>query len=413
MVYTCKPKKVSIYINTKRKTPAQIKAETGCTALINGGLYTMSSFTPVCHLKADGKVLAKDPYKYWGFGWDTNELHMVSEYKAYQNYICCVCLVRDGKAEPLYYDSALGGLRPRTAIGVFEDGRVWMYADKATKTPGGLQNLALQAGVKHAIMLDGGGSTQGIAPTETVESSRIVHNYICVWDEEETPVNKNSRVLKTKGNEITSRFGKRTITYTSGPAKGQTVTKQHNGIDIVGTGSTLDDIVAHSAGTVQAAGFDSGCGYYVNILTDSGALMVYYHMAKGSLRVKTGDKVKQGQSLGYMGATGNVTGAHLHFGIKVNGEWIDPEPYINADYRGGKGDRATVKIELPVLQKGDTGDAVRSWQQFLVANGYDPKGIDSKFGSGCKAATIAYQKDRGLTPDGKVGPEVYGSMFPV
>lgn len=149
-------------------------------------------------------------------------------------------------------------------------------------------------------------------------------------------MNNNSRVLQVKGNKITSPFGNRTITYTSGPAKGTTVTKNHNGIDIVGAGSTLDYIVAHSAGTVQAAGFDSACGYYANILTASGAVMVYYHMKKGSLKVKTGDKVKQGQVLGYMGATGNVTGAHLHFGIKVDGKWIDPAPYINADYTTGK-----------------------------------------------------------------------------
>ena len=57
MVYTCKPKKVSIYVNTGRKTTSQIKAETGCTALINGGLYEMSTFKPVYHLKVDGKVL--------------------------------------------------------------------------------------------------------------------------------------------------------------------------------------------------------------------------------------------------------------------------------------------------------------------------------------------------------------------
>lgn len=142
----------------------------------------------------------------------------------------------------------------------------------------------------------------------------------------------NSRVLKTRGNKITSRFGKRTITYTSGPSAGKTVTKNHNGIDIVGTGSTLDYIVAHSAGTVRSAGYDATCGYYVLIKTADNVEMAYYHMQKGTLKVKTGDKVTQGQVLGYMGATGNVTGAHLHFGIKVNGSWINPEPYINADY---------------------------------------------------------------------------------
>lgn len=187
MIYICKPKKISIYINTQKKSTAQIKAETGCTALINGGLFNMSTFEPVCHLKADGKVLAKDPYKYWGLGWNTNELYMVNEYKDYANYIACVSLIRDWKAESLIYSSDLGGYRPRTALGVFEDGRVWLYAETSpARTPESLQKYALQAGVKHCIMLDGGGSTQGASPTETTNAGRKVHNYICVWDEEPT-----------------------------------------------------------------------------------------------------------------------------------------------------------------------------------------------------------------------------------
>lgn len=192
MIYTCKPEKVKIYINTGHKTTAQIKAETGCTALINGGLYDMGKFKPVCHLKADGQILAQDQYKYWGFAWNKNELVLTQNYSRYQNYICCVCLVRDGQAEPLIYGDDLGGYRPRTALGVFEDGTIWLYADTANKwTPEQLQRFALKQGLKHAIMLDGGGSTQGAAPGDTINASRIVHNYICVWSSEavETPQN--------------------------------------------------------------------------------------------------------------------------------------------------------------------------------------------------------------------------------
>lgn len=141
-----------------------------------------------------------------------------------------------------------------------------------------------------------------------------------------------SRLLETYDNEITSRFGPRTVHYTSGPSKGQTVTKNHNGIDIIGAGGRVDNIVAHTAGVVRNAGYDSATGYYVQIQTDGGALMVYYHLQTGSLLVHTGQRVEQGQVLGRMGATGNVTGIHLHFGIKVGGKWIDPEPYINADF---------------------------------------------------------------------------------
>lgn len=184
MIYTCKPKKVAIYVNSGRKTTAQIQAETGCTALINGGLFDMSKFKPVCHLKVDGQVLAKDQYKYWGFAWDTKDLALTDDYTSYRNYIACVCMVRDGKAETMYYNADMGGSRPRTAIGVYEDGRVWLYAETAAKTPEQLREIALNAGVKYAIMLDGGGSTQGISPSGTVKSSRIVHNYICVWSDD-------------------------------------------------------------------------------------------------------------------------------------------------------------------------------------------------------------------------------------
>ena len=219
----------------------------------------------------------------------------------------------------------------------------------------------------------------------------------------------NSRVLKTKGDKVTSPFGNRTITYTSGPAKGQTVTRNHNGIDIVGTGSTLDYIVAHSAGTVQNAGYDSAVGYYAQIKCGD-ALMVYYHMAEGSLRVKNGDKVAQGQVLGYMGATGNVTGAHLHFGIKVNGSWIDPAPYINADYPGAKGG-LTVNVTLPVLQSGAKGESVKALQILLNGFGCDCGTPDGSFGPKTLAAVKQFQTKNKLSVDGSVGQATWTALL--
>lgn len=186
MTFSCKPARLAIYVNTARKTAAQIKQETGCTALINGGLFDMSTFYPVCHLKVDQKVLAADKYTYWGYGWDADDVvpALVSEYSQFDNYIACVCMVRNAKAEPLYYSAAMGGARPRTAFGTFADGRVWLYADDANLTPEQLQTLAIKTGVQDAIMLDGGGSTQGILPGETVSSTRRVHNFLLVWEEE-------------------------------------------------------------------------------------------------------------------------------------------------------------------------------------------------------------------------------------
>ena len=185
MTFSCKPARLAIYVNTARKTAAQIQKETGCTALINGGLFNMSTFAPVCHLKVDGKVLAADKYTYWGYGWTGDGFPaLVNDYAAMENYIACVCLVKNAKPEPLYYAAALGGARPRTAFGTFADGRVWLYVSAANLTPEQLQTLAIKAGVQDAIMLDGGGSTQGILPGGTVSSTRRVHNFLLVWEEE-------------------------------------------------------------------------------------------------------------------------------------------------------------------------------------------------------------------------------------
>ena len=62
MIYTLSAKKIELYINTKKKTAAQIKSETGCDVLINAGLYDMKTFKPVLYLKKDGEYLsiAKD-----------------------------------------------------------------------------------------------------------------------------------------------------------------------------------------------------------------------------------------------------------------------------------------------------------------------------------------------------------------
>ena len=183
MTYTCKPARVGIYINGKRRTPAQIKKETGCDALVNGGLYDMATFKPVCHLKSDGVVQATAPWSDYGLCWEVFDVRLAVVPCDAKNYISCVCMVRGGKTVDVSgIDAALKGSRPRTGFGVLPDGRVWLYADKSGKTPEQLAETALASGCTDALMLDGGGSTQGIFPGGAVTSSRIVQNYVCVWD---------------------------------------------------------------------------------------------------------------------------------------------------------------------------------------------------------------------------------------
>lgn len=101
----------------------------------------------------------------------------------------------------------------------------------------------------------------------------------------------------------------------------------HNGMDMIGKLLACDYIVAIEDGKVINSSYDSSRGYYVEIEHNKG-ISVYYHMKKDTVKVTKGDKVLKGAILGYMGSTGNSTGNHLHFGVKVNNVWVDPLPYL-------------------------------------------------------------------------------------
>lgn len=104
--------------------------------------------------------------------------------------------------------------------------------------------------------------------------------------------------------------------------------RQHSGIDIAGSGIYGQDIVASDAGTVVWAGWDSsGYGNYVIIDHGNGYETLYGHCS--SVYVSIGDKVSRGDTIAAVGATGNVTGTHLHFEIWDNGVKVDPYPYVS------------------------------------------------------------------------------------
>lgn len=136
----------------------------------------------------------------------------------------------------------------------------------------------------------------------------------------------NCRVLKSGKCEVSQKY------------KGAS----HNGIDLVGAGYTLDNVVAHSDGTV--VGIVSNCnrntsktgekiyGNYVKIKHDNGMYTFYAHLKYGSLAVKLNQRVTKGTVLGYMGNTGYSFGAHLHFEVRnANNVQIDPTAYVSAD----------------------------------------------------------------------------------
>lgn len=102
----------------------------------------------------------------------------------------------------------------------------------------------------------------------------------------------------------------------------------HGGIDIADGGVYGQPIVAADSGTVILAGNQGdGYGNYVIIDHGNGYKTLYGHMS--SVAAYTGQQVSQGEVIGYVGSTGNSTGPHLHFEIRVNDVQTDPLGYVS------------------------------------------------------------------------------------
>lgn len=116
---------------------------------------------------------------------------------------------------------------------------------------------------------------------------------------------------------ITSPFG-----YRESPTTGAST--YHQGVDLdTGTG---DPVVAARAGVVIAASYSSSAGYYVQIDHQDGFRSIYMHLS--SIGASVGQIVSAGTYIGATGATGIATGDHLHFGISLNGVYVNPCNYV-------------------------------------------------------------------------------------
>ncbi|WP_330587924.1 peptidoglycan DD-metalloendopeptidase family protein [Anaerocolumna sedimenticola] len=117
---------------------------------------------------------------------------------------------------------------------------------------------------------------------------------------------------------ITSTFGNR-----EQPTEGAST--YHKGIDI--GASTGSSIVAAAGGSVVTAAYSVSAGNYIMIYHGDGIYTVYMHCSK--LLVSVGDEVSQGQTIALVGSTGVSTGSHLHFGVSVNGTYVNPLNYVS------------------------------------------------------------------------------------
>lgn len=103
------------------------------------------------------------------------------------------------------------------------------------------------------------------------------------------------------------------------------VEKFHNGVDLAAPAGS--NILAAYNGTVVGAGYNSSMGNYVMI--DHGSELYTIYMHASALYVKSGQKVSKGEVIAAVGTTGRSTGNHLHFGVRLNGNYVNPMNYIS------------------------------------------------------------------------------------
>lgn len=99
----------------------------------------------------------------------------------------------------------------------------------------------------------------------------------------------------------------------------------HTGIDLAAPAGT--HIYSWRSGTVTFAGWSGGYGNFIIVDHGDGFVTRYAHCSK--IAVTKGQTVSQGQVIGYVGTTGNSTGNHLHFEVKVNGNFVNPRNYLS------------------------------------------------------------------------------------
>jgi murein DD-endopeptidase MepM/ murein hydrolase activator NlpD len=165
------------------------------------------------------------------------------------------------------------------------------------------------------------------------------------YDKDGKSIQKALMKTPINGARLSSPFGMR-----KHPIDG--FNKMHRGTDFAAPTGT--PIMASGSGTIKKAGWCGGGGNCVVIKHNSTYQTVYAHMSKFAKGIKKGIRVKQGQTIGYVGSTGKSTGPHLHYEVIVNGKKVNSQKLKLPSGKILKGEERkifeTKKIKLDVLK---------------------------------------------------------------
>ncbi len=165
------------------------------------------------------------------------------------------------------------------------------------------------------------------------------------YDKNGKSVKKALMKTPINGARLSSPFGMR-----KHPIDG--FNKMHRGTDFAAPMGT--PIMASGDGVVKKAGWCGGGGNCIKIRHNSTYQTIYAHMSKFARGIKTGVRVKQGQTIGYVGSTGKSTGPHLHYEVIVNGKKVNSQKLKLPSGKILKGNHRKLfesrKIKLDVLK---------------------------------------------------------------
>ena len=165
------------------------------------------------------------------------------------------------------------------------------------------------------------------------------------YDKSGKSVKKALMKTPINGARLSSPFGMR-----KHPIDG--FNKMHRGTDFAAPLGT--PIMASGDGVIKKAGWCGGGGNCIVIKHNSTYQTVYAHMSKFASGIRNGIRVKQGQTIGFVGSTGKSTGPHLHYEVIVNGKKINSQKLKLPSGKILKGEERklfeTKKIKLDVLK---------------------------------------------------------------
>lgn len=205
MTSSFKCKKAAVFHNTDRLTLQEIREITGATHLVNGYFFNnkigdKDYFKPNGWLVIDGEVISKSTFNDWGLGIDKDGKPVMTTDRS-GTFLDGVPILKDGKRLERNLTPDVKAPSDRTAVGWTKAGQILLFCKRNDMTREELQDELLALGCVDALMMDGGGSTQGIFPGGELKSSRKVATVILFWEEE----NMSKKVCLDAGHDASNK----------------------------------------------------------------------------------------------------------------------------------------------------------------------------------------------------------------